>query len=316
MASVASAARNVLLYLTANDDRSFAVDMLNFHHMRRHAPGVARLEVVIVISCVRPATAADQRAIDWLIADCADCPWLAVRAAIWKGNVGRDFSSAAVGLRALAQELALDDRVMVRNRSGYGPFAPDWYRRYVDQLQRHPGTTLTGSTLCLRGHPKLASEAPWAHVQSYVYLSLWRYLRPLTGRFPGARCVERTRVIVEGEIGLSRQFLLQGARISCLHWPELAVDAELASCSDLPREDFKNRDLGLPIRYKFKAYRRRLRDLGLHGRWLLRRLGAVHLAPPALAPLHQFCSDYDAVAESSSRQESLEQVWSSAARQR
>lgn len=309
-------ARNIMLYLTANDDRRFAVDMLHFHHMRRHAPGVRVIEIVIVVSCVRPVSAAEQRAIDWLIADCADCPWLKIRTVIWKGNVGRDFSSAAVGLRALAGELNADDLVMVRNRSGYGPFEPGWYQRYVDQLFRHPGTALAGSTLCLRGHPKLASEAPWAHVQSYVYLSQWRHLRTLTGNYPGSRCVDRTRVIVDGEIGLSRQFLLQGARISCLHWPDLAFNAELATTTQLPREDFKSEDLGVPIRYKYSGYRRRLRELGLRSRWLLRRISASRTRPQLQASMHQRCTDYDESPESTSRQGSLEQVWSSAARQR
>jgi hypothetical protein len=301
------------LYLTANDDRSYVVDMLHFHHMARHAPGVRTIEVVIVVSAVKEFSAADRRAIDWLVADASSCPWLKFRTVIWKGNVGRDFSSAAAGLRALAGELAPTDFVMVRNRSGYGPFEAGWYQRFIDQYRRHPGTALTGSTLCLRGHPKLPSEGPCAHVQTYVYLSQWQQLRTVSGNFPGARAPDRLQTIVAGEIGLSRRFLQAGARISCLHWPEQAFDLEQVAATPLPRADFKSEDLGVPIRYKYPAYRRRLSELGLRARWWLRQVRATETEARAL---HQQCHDYDAEVESNSSPASVVQLWSSAARQR
>ncbi|MFT3906446.1 MAG: hypothetical protein QM718_09100 [Steroidobacteraceae bacterium] len=302
-AAVSDSPRHLLLYLTANDEGRFTTDAQHFARMCQCHPGVERVEVLIVVSAVRPFSAADQRALDWLIADCAACGWLSIRAVIWKGNVGRDFSSAEAGLRVLAgapgnglmqPAPAAGDFVMVRNRSGYGPFAAGWYRAYVDQYQRDPQTALTGSTLCLRGHPRLASDPPWAHVQTYVYLSQWRHFAPLADHYPAARCVDRTELIVTGEIGLSRGLLLAGWRISCLHWPELAFDAGLAMDSSLPRIDFKNQDLGLPIRYKFKGYRRGLRAWRLRWRSAWREWRGQ--APPQAAlggVMQRRCSDYD-----------------------
>jgi hypothetical protein len=272
--------RSVLLYLTANDERSFVVDMLHFHRMARLDPGVPLVEVVIVISRASEVTDADQRSVEWLLADCADCPWLAIRSVIWKDNVGRDFSSAAAGLAALGGDLEPDDFIMVRNRSGYGPFVKGWYRKYVDQYCRHPGTALTGSTICLRGHPKLESDPPWAHVQTYVYLSQWRHLQALAGDFPGSGCSDRTQTIVAGEIGLSRHFLMRGARISSLHWPDLAFDTLAATITTLPRIDFKSHDLGLPIRYKYPAYLRGVAQAGLRTRWWWRRVFASRAPSP------------------------------------
>ena len=91
-----------LAYLTANDHPRYQADFLNFRHMARLHPGVPKVAVYIAISAVRLFTANDRCAIDMLLAMCDQCPWLEVKLVAWKGNVGRDFSSAEVCLRAIA----------------------------------------------------------------------------------------------------------------------------------------------------------------------------------------------------------------------
>jgi hypothetical protein len=246
--------RYFLAYLTANDSQHYLADFLNFWHMARWRPGVERIRIYIAVSAVRPFTTIDRAAIDGLLSIAAACEWLDVRAVFWKGNVGRDFSSAEVCLQAIGLEATANDLVMIRNRSSYGPSQANWYRRYVDQLERFPTTGLVGSTINLCSHPRRAIPPPWVHVQTYVYLSRWRYLEPLAAAYPGARCTDRLQLIEEGEYGLSKHMFRQGAGLSCLFWPDEYFTEARSLAPHLPQHDIKETARELPLRYRYRGY--------------------------------------------------------------
>lgn len=245
-----------LAYLTANDGRDFSIDYLNFRNMARRPPGVEHVEITIAISRVRPVSRANLRQIDALVRLAEASPWLSVRTVIWKGNVGRDFSSAQACLQSMAEVAASTDYVMLRNRSAYGPLCDDWYSAYVAQYEKHPDTGLVGSTISLVGPPWHATTDDVRHVQTYVYLSQWRHLAPLIDEFPGCRCKDNPTAIVQGELGLNQQIMAAGLGISCLHWPEHVFRTGSLDDPSLPRRDIKSELSGLPFLYKFPAYRR------------------------------------------------------------
>lgn len=255
MASTGST-RYHLAYLTANDQRDFSVDYLHFRNLARQSPGVAHVEITIAISRVRPFSPANFRQIEALVKCAAASPWLSVRTVIWKGNIGRDFSSARASLQSIGETASANDYVMVRNRSAYGPLTDSWYQAYVEQYERHPGTGLVGSTINLSGPPTLPEDEDGRHVQTYVYLSQWRHLEALIDDFPGCQCTDNPGAILHGEIGLSRQMMARGFKLSCLYWPEHAFGMTSHDDASLPHEDIKGTVTGLPFLYKFPAYRR------------------------------------------------------------
>jgi hypothetical protein len=246
--------RCYLAYLTANDSPHYQADFLHFQHMARLHPGVDRVTVFIAISRVSELRAVDRVAMDELMAIADQCPWLDVRAVFWKGNVGRDFSSAEACLNAIGAEAHPDDYVMVRNRSAYGPSRENWYRQYVDQYQCFPNTGLVGSTINFLGHPRRPSDGPTTHVQTYAYLSQWRHFEPLRSAYPASRCVDRLELIHEGEIGLSRSMLERGLALSCLYWPDQVFTLSRLNAPGLAQEDIKKNARALSLRYKYPSY--------------------------------------------------------------
>jgi len=282
-----------LAYLTANDLWNFSIDALNFRNMARLDPGVPRVDISIAISRVRPFTRSDEADIAALLRCAAAAPWLRVRRVIWKGNRGRDFSSAEACLTALAREAADDDFVLLRNRSAYGPFAAGWYRAYIDQYRRHPGTGLVGNTINLSGPPGLAPDEDGRHVQTYLYLSQWRHLAPLAHDFPGNRCSDNASAIRSGELGLSRYMLSVGLCLSCLNWPERAFAAATPDDPQLPRGDVKSAATQLPFRYKFPDYRRRRAAMLQRAAWVIGARWPFGRAPLAEATEVLHVRDYD-----------------------
>jgi hypothetical protein len=276
-----------LAYLTANDSPYYVADFLNFRAMTLRHPGVERIALYIAVSRVRPWSARDYAAVDALARLAAGCPWLDVRAVLWKGNVGRDFSSAEACLQALGAEASPDDFVMVRNRSAYGPSRPDWYRQYVEQYRRVPDTALVGSTINLIGHPKRPSPGPATHVQTYAYLSQWRHFATLADAYPAARCVDRIELIDQGEIGLSRHLLDRGLGISCLRWPDQHFTRDRPAPERLPRSDIKSSALDLSLRYKYRRYFLQARNVPAQLAWLARLKLADHRPHAALRTVRQ-----------------------------
>jgi hypothetical protein len=246
--------RFYLAYLTANDSQEYQADFLNFLHMTTLHPGVDKIQLYVAVSRVRAFSDTDRRALDALMCMATACPWFDVRLVIWKGNVGRDFSSAAACLSALGCEAGPQDFTLVRNRSAYGPLRPNWYAQYITQFERFEDSGLVGSTINFLGHPLRPADGPTTHVQTYAYLSQWRHLAPLVEDYPGARCTDRLKLICDGEIGLSRSMLERGRSLSCLYWPTERFTLARLRSPELPARDIK-RDAGeLSLRYKFGAY--------------------------------------------------------------
>lgn len=283
--------RCFLAYLTANDRSRYLADFLHFRHMARRDPGVRRIEVYMAISRVQPFAAVDRAAIAGLVAMSAKCPWLHVRAVFWKGNLGRDFSSAEACLQAIGAEASADDYVMIRNRSAYGPARDSWYRQYIDQYERFPNTGLVGSTINFAGHPKRPSAGPTTHVQTYAYLSQWRHFQPLAAAYPAARCVHRLELINDGEIGLSRAMLERGLGLSCLYWPERYFSMQQLCAEHLPQTDVKANARSLPLRYKYPAYFANPRDLPAQVAWSLRLQADQRLQRTVRDPIRQVTLD-------------------------
>lgn len=252
-------AKHYLAYLTANDDGSYIKDMLNFTNMARFSPGVDHINLVIAISAVRPFTDSDMKRIKDLLQLFENCSWISVSKVILKGNVGRDFSSAYVCLKEIAKTAAGRDVVMVKNRSGYGPLCPGWYDAYASLLGSREDLGLVGSTINFHGHPKKNQSGINTHVQTYVYMSYWKYFSEILDNFPAIRCTDRLELIVEGEIGLSRMFMDRNLALSCLAWPDHSFTLAHPTNPQLPAGDIKRKVRNVPVRYKFRAY----------GRWCL-----------------------------------------------
>lgn len=137
--------RFYLAYLTANDAPLYLADFLNFRNMALHDPGagIAKICVYIAASGVQPFGDNDRAAFSGLVQLSERCRWLEVRRIFFKGNVGRDFSSAEVCLQAIGEEAGPSDYVLVRNRSA---------------AHCAPGGTATTSNSS-SGSPRLASSA-------------------------------------------------------------------------------------------------------------------------------------------------------------
>ena len=287
--------RHFLAYLTANDQSDYVADFQNFRDLTRYPPGVDTIDMVIAVSRVEPGkqSPTDLAALNGLVSMANACPWINVLAVIWKGNVGRDFSSAEACLRFIGNFASSEDSVMVRNRSASGPFERNWYRRYLDFYNAHPSTGLVGSTINLIGHPDRPSEGPQTHVQTYIYLSHWKNFQPLIGAYPGARCTDRLTLILEGEIGLSRLLMNKGLSIACLTWPEHRFSLQTECNLNLPRRDIKREARGLPIRYRYQRRLQRIDDFFAHQRWKKSLRTPKYLAHDGDVP-HVCVSDYEA----------------------
>jgi len=210
-----------LAYSTANDDKYYFADFLNIINMTKYNPGIPLLKVFIAISKVREFTSQDKILLSKLVNILDGCSWINVQKVIIKGNIGRDFSSIKACLEEISKEANEDDQVMVKNRSGYGPFSTNWFSVYYLQYKKLGTKGLVGSTINFCGHPERpGSNISNTHVQTYVFFSEFGALKPIIQDFPASRCTSRFDLIVEGEIGLSQYFINNDMKISSLYWPE------------------------------------------------------------------------------------------------
>lgn len=244
-----------LAYSTANDDKYYVADFLNFMNMKNHSPGVHSLKVYIAISKVRDFSKQDSEIVSKLVKTLEDCPWITVKKVIIKGNIGRDFSSIKVCLEEISKEAKAEDQIMIKNRSGYGPFSINWFSDYFMQYKKLGTKGLIGSTINFCGHPERPrGSISNTHVQTYVLFSEFGALKPLIEDFPASRCTSRFDLIAEGEIGLSQYFLSKDMRISSLYWPDKIFSKNYYIDKSLPMDDIKGKARKLPIRYKYKQY--------------------------------------------------------------
>ncbi len=259
-----------LIYSTANDDPMYVDDFFNFDDMARFHPGVPMVNIIVVVSQVILFSKSDTLALSLLRWRAESSGRLKVVEIIFKGNVGRDFSSVKCGLNLLQNSAKKDDSVMVRNRSSYGPTSKDWYKVFSRQYLKFKNTGLVGCTISLKGHPSMTNPEGAIHVQSYCYFSHWQHLENLTDDFPGVRSLNRISTIVDGEIELSKRIMNNGLYISCLNWPDAVFDSSMLNCPSNfecgPVENIQK----IPFRYKIhrKSFRRP-RGLLLGFMWII-----------------------------------------------
>jgi len=212
--------RYYLAYATANEKRHFFWDAANFGRMVARDPGVERMELFIAISEVRPRSPRDERAVGELLKILAQEPRIRVREVAFKSNVGRDISSYAHCLTAIAAEAAEDDFVLCLNRSAFGPMRDGWYGAFVRQFARDERVGLCGNSINFSGYPDPPDRGRYTHVQTYCFLGRPRNLAQHVAGLPAMRAQTREDAIRGGEIELSRSMLRAGHGLSCLAWPE------------------------------------------------------------------------------------------------
>ena len=214
-----------LAYLTANDSPTFHVDYFNFLHMTRLDPGVDSIKVYVAVSLAKPWTTLDEQIITAIMNLANSCSWLNVKAVILKNNTGRDFSSALKCLELISATAADEDYIMVRSRSSRGPKHSSWYKKYIKQFHKFENTGLVGSTINLKDHKVRGNKSNVAHIQTYIYLSQWKFVKELLLDFPATNVTSHIDAILHGEIELSQKIMSKGWRISSLQRPDLVVDA-------------------------------------------------------------------------------------------
>lgn len=247
---VNEADRFYMVYATA-DERNFQhmwKDLVNLGLMTRYHPGVDKVVVYVAVS--RVSGKYGERFRKRVRRILGDCSWLDLRTIVFKDNTGRDFSSAKACLEAIALAANPEDVVMVRNRSAYGPFQPDWYLQYLRIFERHSQVGLVGNTINFGGLPKENYETVPTHVQTYIYMAKWATLRLLLPDFPGSMENDRKAIIVKGELGLSRHYLNMGWSLACLLWPEKIFSAGRLIDPELETGDKKHLITHLPFRHR------------------------------------------------------------------
>ena len=214
-----------LVYVTANDTLFFK-DYIHFCHMLKYPPGVDPVRFYLVVAETKPFTTFQKRMLRLLMGMIAKAKHYQPQAIIFRSNAGRDFGSVKDALDHISKNAQPGDYVMVRNRSARGPFRDHWYKAFVDQLSIDPKTALVGNTISWNDHPKRKLTENVRHVQTYAYLSQWKYLQMLMEDFPGRYATDHLEAVLQGEIELSQQLMQRGYKMTSLQYPGLWIDAQ------------------------------------------------------------------------------------------
>jgi hypothetical protein len=265
--------RYYLAYATANESRRFFWDAVNFERMVAREPGVDRIELFMAISEVRSRSSADERANGELLKILARDRRIRVRQVAYKSNTGRDMSSYAHCLDAIAAEAAGDDYVLCLNRSAFGPLRDDWYGAFVRQFGRDERIGLCGNSINFTGFQDPPDRGRFTHVQTYCFLGRPRVLGPYFARLPALRAQTKTETIRGGEIELSRAMLRAGLGLSCLAWPEHVFFAPDPYHPSLPADNISENLSTTPFRHWAPPDYRRFAHLlpWMHWNWRVAR---------------------------------------------
>lgn len=235
-----------LIYSTANE-RDYRTDFYNFYLMVRHNPGVKRIRLFIVVSDVDGLGKKEEKFIETTNKIFDGSRYIKLEKILIKGNIGRDLSSAKVGLDEISNYANPDDIIMVRNRSSIGPFEKKWYSAYLNLFDDKENIGLVGNTINLQYHEEVDPERIAPHVQTYIYLSSYFLLDKLRADFPGINEVDRLKIICNGEIALSERIMEMGYKISSLFWRGEVFGKDLPINESLPKKDIKENIRGLPF---------------------------------------------------------------------
>lgn len=226
-------------YATANEKRFFLDDIDNLSRLAHQPHGMPKIRLLIAISEVRHIASTDIFFTNQIKTLFAQHPSIELQDIFFKSNSGRDFSSYAAMLRKVQQTAHADDYIFFTNRSARGPFLPNWLKQFVDQHAKFPQVGLCGSTINLSGHIRRNGSTPQPHVQSYNLLAHFKHLQGFIDAFPAEHENDRTRIIDEGEIGLSTAMLNAGLGLTCMEWPDTLIHKELVIPEILPKNDIK-----------------------------------------------------------------------------
>ena len=220
-------------YATANDSFFYFKDLRNLKRIKNLDPGVDRIFLFVAISTVRKTNPMDRLFVKMAKAMFKDHATITLLEVFCKSNIGRDFSSYQLLLNKVKLIGSEEDYVFFQNRSGYGPFRTEWYRRLVTQFERFEDVSLCGSTINFLDHPSRSLRTDLPHIQTYSFLSTLHFLNMLGEKFPGSTETERCDTITKGEIGLSQFYLARGYKITCIEWPDLAICNQSQSPSEI-----------------------------------------------------------------------------------
>lgn len=228
-----------ICYATANEKRFFLEDIDNLTRLARQPHGMPAVHLLIAISEVRPQGEEDAFFLREVQALFAGHSSICLDSIFFKPNAGRDFSSYAMMLRKVAASATAEDYVFFTNRSARGPYQPNWLQAFIGQYEKFPFVGLCGTTINLVGHPRRGGEALQPHVQSYNLLTQMKHMQRFVDDFPAEHENDRTRIIDEGEIGLSTVLLEAGLGITCMEWPDTVLRKGQPIPDALPRTDVK-----------------------------------------------------------------------------
>lgn len=239
-----------LIYVTA-DEQDHSVDLRNFNLMSRLHPGVQKVRLFIVVSKINGSREKEEKFIAMSHDILQRSRWIELEGILTKGNIGRDLSSAKIGLDEISNYACPDDSVLIRNRSSIGPFKKNWYLDYLDLLDSKENVGLVGNTINLKHHPDVNPDKIAPHVQTYLYLSSFYVLDKMRGNFPGIYEVDRLRIISDGEIAISEKIMEMGYQIVSLLWPVKYFGTNIEIDESLPKKDMKVVAKGLPFMHRY-----------------------------------------------------------------
>ena len=220
-------------YATANEKRLYLADFENLLRMKKMEAGVDHVFLYVAVSLVRKKSAFDKLFEKVVRAVFFNHPNITLKEIVFKTNVGRDFSSFAIMNEKITQQATDEDFIFFQNRSGRGPYMANWYLRFINQYTKFPYVALCGSTINFLDHPRRSDRNDLPHIQTYTFLTKAKYSKLLVPDFPAKMETNRFEIIGKGEIGLSKFFLDQGLKISCLEWPDSVVSKHTQAFSQL-----------------------------------------------------------------------------------
>jgi len=235
-----------MVYVTANDSKFFK-DYVNLYFTRKFDPGVPEVRLYVIVACLQRNSWFQQWMLHRIMAMVRGSKRIRPMVLVLKNNTGRDFGSVHAGLHVLEPEVQPEDSILIRNRSSWGPQCKGWYKQYLDQLTSNHQMALVGSTIGLNDHPRRKRTEDVAHVQTYVYLSQWKFLSALMPDFPGRYATNHMEAVLHGEIELSQQLMKKGWSISSLQFPGLVIDANNQNQITADQHQKIETDIGLPI---------------------------------------------------------------------
>ena len=235
-----------MIYITANE-LDFRKDFHNFYAMVRYHPGVKRLRLFVVVSDVEGFSGSETKFFKAANKFFHKSRYIKLEKILIKGNIGRDLSSAKVGLDEISNLAEPSDSVMIRNRSAIGPFTNDWYSAYLRLFQSAENIGLVGNTINLQYHEDIDPNRIAPHVQTYLYFSSYFFFNELRKDFPGINEIDRLRIICHGEIAISEKIMNLGYEIACLFWQDEFFGKGQVINEALPKKDIKESATGLPF---------------------------------------------------------------------